>query len=102
MPAPEPICVLWVCSDCLMAHANGEDSVEDRPASEPEPWAIFPDASRVSMGMLDDNHSCGQSWDDGTRDCGCETDEFSWSPCDGCGSTLGGSRHAFTLWEEKA
>ena len=26
-----------------------------------------------------------------------DTDEFSWSPCDLCGSTLGGSRHNATL-----
>ena len=96
MPA-EPICVIWVCQDCLMVHANGDEG--ERYEGQPEPWNLFPDARDVSMGMLDDNHSCGQSSDSGTRECGCETQEFSWSPCDGCGSRLGGSRHAFTLWE---
>jgi hypothetical protein len=28
----------------------------------------------------------------------CDRDTFRWSSCDGCGSTLGGERHAATLW----
>lgn len=30
---------------------------------------------------------------------GCDGDEFSWSPCDCCGSKLGGARHMFAVLE---
>lgn len=33
----------------------------------------------------------------GHGDCFCATNEFSWCPCEGCGSRLGGSRHAYTV-----
>jgi len=36
----------------------------------------------------------------GQTDCDCETQEFSWSPCDTCGSRLGGSRDAVTYFKK--
>jgi hypothetical protein len=32
-------------------------------------------------------------------ECECETDSFSWSPCDVCGGNLGGERHAVSFWK---
>lgn len=39
----------------------------------------------------DECDQCGRPADDGTG-----IDTFSWSRCDGCGSTLGGSRYRMT------
>ena len=44
-----------------------------------------------------DGHGPRRAWD-GTHDEPCEDIDFTWSSCDGCGSTLGGSRHAYTAW----
>jgi hypothetical protein len=32
-------------------------------------------------------------------ECDCEENTFSWSPCDVCGSNLGGSRHAVSFFK---
>jgi hypothetical protein len=37
----------------------------------------------------------------GEADCECERLTFSWQRCEGCGSTLGGSREALTYWDPK-
>lgn len=63
----------WVCADCILYIANG-DLPED-PA----------DARRITDAI---------AAEPGTWVCGsAPDDEFSWSACDCCGSTLGGSRH---------
>lgn len=65
---------LMVCVDCSMFLANGE--VDDHDPEWPGPDAIdalWPDHD-IALG---DDH-----------------DEFSWSSCDACGSTLGGARYA--------
>lgn len=77
-----------VCDDCLMAHANGEYPERGEAfADEPVPWAALPTAD-VAMNCETDA--------DGDETCG-----FSWSDCDGCGSTLGGTRHRMAVfaWE---
>lgn len=35
----------------------------------------------------------------GGYECECDTNTFSKSQCDGCGSFLAGARHAMTLWK---
>jgi hypothetical protein len=35
-------------------------------------------------------------------DCDCERRSFSWSPCDVCGSNLGGTRDAVVFWPQDA
>jgi len=93
-------CTIWVCQDCMLHHANGEcgschmDSEGTWDGHDREPWALEPDQSKVTMGMLWSEHPCGDDMDL----CDCETINFSMSSCDGCGSTLAGERHAFTLW----
>ncbi len=68
---------LQVCVDCAMLIANGEASPEH--------------AEKVSEIWGDDCVNLVLS-------CGDECDEsFSWSDCDGCGSSLGGTRHEAAL-----
>lgn len=104
-------CTIWVCVDCMLHHANGECgnchslSYDGEDCHDREPMGLIdqPMSGRdvVTMGMLKEHHECDTRWSDWReRDCGCETNSFSWSPCDGCGSRLGGERHAFTLWFE--
>jgi len=90
---------LWVCVDCLMAHVAGETE----PGSDP--WALVSDGADVTPGLLRSEHDCecpnfapDGTWL-GVADEPCEAREFSWSACEGCGSPLGGSRYAFTVWE---
>ena len=52
-----------------------------------------------------DEHSClddfgGMIAGEAGSECDCETMSFSWSPCDVCGSNLGGERSAVSFWEE--
>lgn len=92
-------CTIWVCQDCMLHHANGEcSSCHTDEGHDREPMGLT-HPSEVAMGMSKEEHSCDTRWSDWwERDCGCETKTFSWSSCGGCGSTLGGERHAMTLW----
>jgi len=93
---------VWVCIDCAATLAN----------AEPHPDPVLFDAGcegvEVTLGMVGDEH-----WDgclvfplgeggvrefDGSHDCECEQQGFSWSSCDICRSPLGGSRHAVTFF----
>lgn len=89
--------ILWVCIDCMLMHANGETSnALEEP--EREPWGLLNDGEHPSMGLYSEDHSDACTPADREGDgCSCETDTFSTSRCDGCGSTLHGERHAFTL-----
>lgn len=95
-PRPTPQGTLWVCVDCMLTEATGELPA-DLDADQPAPWARE-SATDVTPGLLRSEHNdgCEGDWEQG---CYCEHREFSWSQCDGCGSTLGGSRHAYTWWE---
>lgn len=88
---------VWVCTDCLMVLANGETGGEpDQP-----PLQLL-DGLEVTLGMVREEHDCtdaeGRTAHDRGEECECERTEFSWSPCEGCGSRLGGSRDAATVW----
>jgi len=93
---------MWVCQCCALEHANGECCDGGHDVA---PWANV-DFARFSVtaGLLWEEHheECGnrlaERW---VEECDCDTREFSWSSCDGCGSTLGGTRHAHTLWRER-
>ena len=87
-----PIYTIEVCYDCLAIHANGETG-SDEP-TDCVPWGLFPD-EEVSMGggycyCTESEREAGE--------CECDQTNFSWSPCEGCGSYLGGYRHTFTVW----
>lgn len=90
---------VWVCYDCLATDVNGEAS--DDPDYEPdrEPWSLWDDTSTVYLGLIDSEHAedCPRHQGDKMYlDCSCEEVEFSWTACEGCGSRLGGTRHAYT------
>jgi hypothetical protein len=90
----EPTVVQWVCQCCMLVLANGECCAETHDA---EPMNKFDDI-HATLGMLKEEHAdeC-----DGEGACDCERKDFSWSSCDGCGSILGGERHAVTGWIPK-
>ena len=90
---------IWVCVDCFFEHHLPGENAE----ATGEEWCNYPDAKMgdITAGILcdradDDYHMC-ESAEHSEE---CETISFSWSRCDACGSTLGGTRHAFTIWED--
>jgi hypothetical protein len=97
---------LWVCYDCHVANVNDEwpqSFPETLPSlriwweyNRPLPWAIEFDTD-VTPGLMAEHHSdyCTETLGES---CECEGIEFSWNGCHGCGSTLGGSRYAYTWW----
>jgi hypothetical protein len=75
---------LWLCADCVIVCENGHaDDITDERQTEIEE-AI--EALQKDGKTLASNNS-----EDEGRD------EFSSSPCDCCGSRLGGSRERYTL-----
>jgi hypothetical protein len=115
---------IWVCQDCMLHHANGECGGCHEGHDE-EPLSAIEDGFTVAMGMAREEHSCREEcpghYDtddaltsgagigepvscDGTcqpmpDECDCETNTFSTSQCEGCGSWLHGERHAMTLFK---
>lgn len=96
---------LWVCTDCYYAH-NGvtEEEMGRSYPGAPRPLTLIGPEDQVTTGLMAEEHvtPCG-SFESPTGDflggeCECERVTFSWTACDGCGSTLGGSREALTLW----
>jgi len=93
----------WACTDCLILLANS-DAPADLCEAETADWlaqiAQRTDGYTLTIGMHADEHRC--AGEDGLRrnDCGCDSDPFSWQPCEVCGSHLGGERHAVTFWQD--
>ena len=83
---------VWLCVDCTQVLANGE--LGDDSVPETEPLGRIADTDEITLGMSSEEHACSED----TEECDCELQSFSWSQCDGCGSWLGGSRDAATLW----
>jgi hypothetical protein len=65
---------LEVCTDCALMIANGEGS-EDHARKVSSVWG----ADAIGLVLTCSDEDCSPP--------------FSWSRCDGCGSTLGGDRH---------
>jgi hypothetical protein len=87
----------WVCVDCIIALAN--DDWPD-PIPDPKPLALYK-ANDIEAHPGGEHHADCPSHDplnDHGCTLDCETDDFSTSVCDGCGSKLAGSRHAVTIW----
>ncbi|MFE6226919.1 hypothetical protein [Streptomyces sp. NPDC057854] len=110
-----------------MHHANGEcgSCYDDNHGHDGEPLSAIPAPYSVAMGMASEEHSCREECEghygtddalmsgvgigeavycDGScqpmpEECDCETNTFSTSRCEGCGSYLHGERHAMTLFE---
>ena len=89
---------VWICTDCMVLLANGDMPDKITPG-QPEPLSAISDDDEITPGMVYADHEC-ENPEDRESECDCETREFSWSHCEGCGSTLGGSRHAATIWWE--
>lgn len=87
-----------VCVDCYFA-ANGADT--DSDCIDRDPLSLL-EGQEFTPGCLDcepcEHPDCGPApmCDCGWNDRG---HGFSWSTCQGCGSTLGGDRFALTVWE---
>lgn len=104
MPGPftEPSPTLWVCTDCYMTHHGAREDDESVP--DREPLGLLVGDLEITSGLLWSEHDDGctnraaEQWVD---DCGCERLGFSWAWCPGCGSHLGGERHALTAWYRK-
>lgn len=98
-PAARETTLLWVCTDCIVLHANGEEPADP---TEYEPLSLIPEDADVTMGLLWEEHAddcANRAAEELVEECSCETREFSHSRCDGCGN-LPGTRHALTLWTE--
>ena len=100
----------WLCEHCYIHLVNGDCTKPDTchvglhewevdATDENDPLHLFGDM-HVTPGMLSEEHHewCPNHTGAYEADCDCETHSFSWSACDGCGSNLGGVRHAVTGW----
>lgn len=77
---------IWLCVECMYADVNGELPEDGERARE-----IEEGFKRLrSEGDVFPNFG-GEDEYDGY-------DEFSWAPCDCCGSDLGGSRYRYALF----
>jgi hypothetical protein len=85
----------WACTDCAHFIANGEtptgldvnatdvwlDNFQRRTADGHWGWG---------HSHVECHHGPDEDYEERTR---CETDDFSWTSCSVCGSTLGGARY---------
>lgn len=93
---------LWVCTNCIHHHANGEcgdcHNPDGHEGGEPLSKVDYP---KSTIGLVRDEHSenCPNFRDRmDTYECDCETNTYSTSSCGGCGSDYHGERHAMTEW----
>lgn len=94
---------LWLCTCCMLAHAaDGCGCLPNGQTHDREPLSAIPAHLDLAMGLSRDEHDdqCPNRDDEESERvaCDCEIRDFTWSTCDGCGSHLGGERHAFTLF----
>lgn len=90
----------WVCTDCYFAHHYGATQHEgewfagesDSPGDR-EPLALL-----AGYDLADNTYPEGDDPDEPGET---GEDEFSMRSCDGCGSTLGGSRHRLAVFERE-
>ena len=79
-----------VCTDCYFAHHYGVTEDDGQWFAGDSDGAC----DRKPLGLLDDTAWIADSTD---SDTGEGFTEFSWSRCEGCGSTLGGARYSLTI-----
>jgi hypothetical protein len=96
---------IWVCTNCIMHAANGEcgDCHREEGHEGGEPLSLLSPQACPGMGYEDHSEDCEVhirgEWPD-NYECDCETNTYSTSSCDGCGSSYHGERHAMTEWSE--
>ena len=73
---------IWLCAECMFADVNGELPEDEERAQE-----IEEGFERLGGDISPDFDSEENGYD-----------EFSWEPCDCCGTHLGGSRYRYALW----
>lgn len=83
---------IWVCQCCMLSHANGECCASDDHGGDGRvPLSLIPATADLSMGSPEGSERlCGMDSDV----CECGVVDFSITPCEGCGSSLAGERHA--------
>ncbi|NJP50099.1 hypothetical protein HCJ93_08440 [Streptomyces sp. SBST2-5] len=103
---PESYGTIWVCRCCMLTHANGECCADSEHGGDGcEPLSSIEPPYTVAMGMAYEEHAedclfhTMGSDAPGDYECDCETNTFSTSQCEGCGSCLHGERHAMTLFK---
>lgn len=79
---------LWLCTDCLMCAVNGDTSGIESAKREKE---VIKAVEEMGPHLVPDFDS----------ETGEGMEEFSWRECDCCGSSLGGSRHRFSILGEE-
>lgn len=94
----------WACLDCMIWLANG-DTPPEMSEEETTAWldAIIErtaETSHVTVGRMLGEDGCEHRQLCEEHIDQCERDDFSWTPCDHCGSTLAGFRYAITGWLE--
>lgn len=68
-----------ICADCIYTDANGwNEEQTGRPFPVPAPLGLL---NGALIGPDESDHIC--------------EGHFSWSPCDGCGCDLGGTRYCY-------
>lgn len=90
---------IWVCTNCIMHHANGEcGDCHEEEHQGGEPLSKL-DHTGIAMGHPQSEHECSRD-EDGIEYgyCDCVYTIYSASTCDGCGSFYHGERHAMTEW----
>jgi hypothetical protein len=116
------VCEMWFCTNCALVHANGEcGEIHAESCAETvsltrgdfvtakcdcgacEPLSEIPPGHSVTAGILQSEHddSCpnrNRSNSSEWVECDCGNLTYSTRKCDGCGTTLHGSREAHTLW----
>lgn len=83
---------VWICTNCVMVLANGDDTGRD--PGDPEPLHLLA-GQDVVCGVSEHESYCTGP---GEMLCACDVIPFSSRLCDGCGD-LPGERHAATVWE---
>lgn len=95
---------IWVCTNCLMHAANGEcgDCHREEGHEGGEPLSLLSNRACPGMGYEGHSEDCPNRYGDHLTnvECGCETNTYSTSTCQGCGSDYHGERHAMTEWGE--
>ena len=70
-----------------------------RDAMDVAPWQ--PAVPACAWAVMARSHDLATEPDRG-GECECERQSFTWSPCDVCGSNLGGARDAVVFWPQDA
>lgn len=93
--------VVWVCQDCFF-HLDDGEIPEGMSSADALAWEarIDKNIGNLEAHLGRSSKACGHDLDIEYEEHveNCEVKEFSWSFCDLCESSLGGSRHAVTLF----